>query len=105
MSRPRRDDDLERCGAVLREVHEADRYPVLWPAERVRWLGGRDSRAAWVAEERGRLLGQLSLHGTDETRVRPQWREAVAAPIDRLAVVSRFFVARTLAAVASVARC
>ena len=48
---------------------------------------------AWVSESDGAIDGHLSLHGTDETRVRPGWREAVPAPVDRLAVVSRFFVA------------
>ena len=92
MVRPRREGDLERCVALLRRVYEVDRYPVIWPAETVRWLLGRDSLAAWVAEDDGRLLGHLSLHATDASRVRPQWCQALGVGAEALAVVSRFFV-------------
>jgi GNAT superfamily N-acetyltransferase len=92
MIRPRREDDLERCVALLRGVYEVDRYPVIWPSETVPWLLGRDSLAAWVAEDDGRLLGHLSLHATDASRARPQWCEALGVGAEALAVVSRFFV-------------
>lgn len=79
--------------AALREVHEADGYPVLWPADPRGWLAGRDLLIAWVAEDDdGGLLGHLSLHRTDAARARPGWLQALAAPPERLAVVSRFFV-------------
>ncbi len=84
---------MERCVALLRDVYPVDRYPAVWPAEPVRWLLGRECIAAWVAEDAGRLLGHLSLHRTDASRERWQWREALAIPLERLAVVSRFFVA------------
>lgn len=42
--------------------------------------------------EDGRLLGHLSLHGTDASRARPQWCEALGVGVEALAVVSRFFV-------------
>lgn len=78
---------------ALREVYGADRYPVLWPSDPAGWLTGRDLLDAWVAEdEDGALLGHLSLHGTNASRARPKWLEALAAPPERLAVVSRFFV-------------
>jgi ribosomal protein S18 acetylase RimI-like enzyme len=92
MIRPRREEDLERCVALLRRVYEVDRYPVIWPSETVSWLLGRDSLAAWVAEDDGRLLGHLSLHATDASRARPQWCEALGVGPEALAVVSRFFV-------------
>jgi GNAT superfamily N-acetyltransferase len=92
MIRPRREEDLERCAALLRRVHEVDRYPAIWPPDTVGWLAGRDPLAAWVAEEDGQLLGHLSLHATDESRVRAQWCEALAVGVEQLAVVSRFFV-------------
>lgn len=78
--------------ALLREVHDADGYPTVWPADPAAWLAGRDRLVAWVAEEEGAVLGHLSLHGTDAEHARPQWREAVPVPVERLAVVSRFFV-------------
>lgn len=92
MLRVREEDDLERCVALLREVYEADRYPVVWPADPFSWLAGRDPLTAWIDEEDDRLLGHLSLHGTDDGRARPAWREALGVPADQLAVVSRFFV-------------
>jgi GNAT superfamily N-acetyltransferase len=94
MIRPRRPEDLDPCLTVLRAVHDADGYPFRWPQDPARWLVGRAGLAAWVSESAGALEGHLSLHGTDEDRARPQWREAVPVPIDQLAVVSRFFVAR-----------
>lgn len=92
MLRPRREEDLERCVALLRRVYEVDRYPVIWPRDPAGWLAGRDALAAWVAEEDGQLLGHLSLHATDASRARPQWCEALGVDVERLAVVSRFFV-------------
>ena len=92
MIRPRREDDLERCVALLRRVYEFDRYPAIWPLDTVGWLAGRDALAAWVAEEDERLLGHLSLHVTDDSRARPEWSAALGVGVDRLAVVSRFFV-------------
>jgi len=74
-------------------VHVADRYPVLWPQDPPRWLAGHAGLAAWVSENAGAVDGHLSLHATDEARARPGWREALPVPVERLAVVSRFFVA------------
>jgi GNAT superfamily N-acetyltransferase len=92
MIRPRREEDLERCAALLRRVYEVDRYPVIWPADPAGWLIGRDPLAAWVAEDDQRLLGHLSLHPTDASRARPQWCEGLGVSAEALAVVSRFFV-------------
>lgn len=93
MIRPRRPEDLDTCLAVLRAVYLADRYPVRWPQDPARWLAGRAGLAAWVSESAGAPDGHLSLHGTDEKRAHPPWREAVPVPVEELAVVSRFFVA------------
>jgi GNAT superfamily N-acetyltransferase len=93
MIRPRQSEDLDPCLSVLQAVHLADRYPVRWPQDPARWLVGRAGLRAWVSESACALDGHLSLHGTDETRARPQWLEALPAPVEQLAVVSRFFVA------------
>ena len=80
---------------MLHAVHLADRYPVLWPQDPPRWLNGRAGLAAWVSvsEDAGAIDGHLSLHATDAARARAEWREALPVPVERLAVVSRFFVA------------
>ena len=93
MLRVRREDDLERCVALLREVYEADRYPVVWPADPAGWLAGHGHVAAWVEDDGDRLLGHLALHRPDTSRARPQWRDALGVPVHQLAIVSRFFVA------------
>jgi hypothetical protein len=72
MLRPRREEDLEPCVALLGEVYRVDRYPAIWPPDAVGWLAGRDPLLAWVSEEGEELLGHLSLHATDESRARPE---------------------------------
>jgi GNAT superfamily N-acetyltransferase len=47
--RPRTPADLDACVAALRAVHEADHYPLNWPADPVRWLTPPSLVAAWVA--------------------------------------------------------
>ena len=47
--RPRSDADLAACVAALRLVHDADDYPMIWPADPVAWLTPPDLAAAWVA--------------------------------------------------------
>ena len=64
MIRPRRDEDLERCVTLLREVHATDRYPVRWPADPETWLTGRQPLGAWIAQDGDQLLGHPGLHGT-----------------------------------------
>lgn len=92
MVRPRRPEDLERCVALLRAVHDADGYPTVWPADPAGWLAGRHNLGAWVAEQDGTLLGHLALHPVDPARSGPPWRDALPAPVERTAVVARFFV-------------
>jgi GNAT superfamily N-acetyltransferase len=93
MIRPRRSEDLDSALAVLSAVHLADRYPVRWPRDPSRWLTGRAGLAAWVSESAGALDGHLSLHATDKEHSHRQWLEALPAPAEQFAVVSRFFVA------------
>ena len=65
---------------------------MVWPADPVDWLARSGPLAAWVAEEDDQLIGHLSLHAIDDSRARPQWREALGARVEALAIVSRFFV-------------
>ncbi len=95
MIRRRRSEDLAACLALLREVHLDDRYPSRWPRDPAQWLAGRERLAAWVSETDGTLDGHLSLHATDPSRARREWLSALGVPAERIAVVSRFFVARS----------
>lgn len=56
--RRRTEADLPACVAALRAVHEADRYPLNWPADPAGWLTPPGLAAAWVAE-----LGDVPLAG------------------------------------------
>lgn len=90
--RARQRDDLDACAALLREVHAADSYPRKLPPDPVRWLVMQKELAAWVALSDERILGHLALRSTDEGPMWPAWRGANSVEVDRLAVVTRFFV-------------
>ncbi|MBO3742377.1 GNAT family N-acetyltransferase [Actinoplanes flavus] len=63
MIRLRRPEDLERCVAALRAVHEADRYPLNWPADPLRWLAPEIELCSWVATGvDGAVLGHVAVH-------------------------------------------
>jgi GNAT superfamily N-acetyltransferase len=60
--RRRRDADLGDCVSGLRAVHEADGYPMNWPADPGGWLTPPAMLRAWVAEiPRGVIAGHLAL--------------------------------------------
>ncbi|GGM42230.1 hypothetical protein GCM10011608_28630 [Micromonospora sonchi] len=67
--------------AVLREVHDADGYPLTWPADPARWLTPAGLLDAWVAMDgHGAILGHVLLARTEQA----------AGPV---AEVGRLFVA------------
>jgi GNAT superfamily N-acetyltransferase len=45
--------DLDRCVQALRAVHEADAYPLNWPADPHAWLNPPGLWQAWIAEGPG----------------------------------------------------
>jgi GNAT superfamily N-acetyltransferase len=90
--RPRRDEDLEACAAVLREVHEQDCYPKIWPPDAAGWLAGHDVLAAWVGVHGPAIIGHVLLHEVDPERTWPEWLAATGRGPDRLILMSRFFV-------------
>jgi GNAT superfamily N-acetyltransferase len=49
--------DLPACVAVLRAVHEADGYPLNWPADPAAWLTPPGTRQAWVAVDARTVAG------------------------------------------------
>ena len=91
--RPRADADLPGCVEVARAVQERDRYPLVWPADPIGWLCPDGVLAAWVSLRDGAVVGQLLLRdGTDLER-RDAAAAAAGVPVDRLASISRLFVA------------
>ncbi|MEU4218663.1 GNAT family N-acetyltransferase [Actinoplanes sp. NPDC026623] len=48
--------DLDRCVDALREVHEADAYPLNWPADPRGWLSPPGLLGAWIAEGPGGVV-------------------------------------------------
>ena len=76
--RDRRPGDLQGCADVLRAVHEADAYPLNWPADPQRWLTPPRLLRAWIAEDAdGTIAGHV----------------AVQDSVDDRAELSRLFVA------------
>jgi GNAT superfamily N-acetyltransferase len=60
--RARRETDLGNCVGGLRSVHDADGYPMNWPADPQGWLTPPGMLQAWVAEfPRGVIAGHLAL--------------------------------------------
>ncbi|SDT79257.1 GNAT family N-acetyltransferase [Actinoplanes derwentensis] len=67
MIRERSESDLVACVAVLRRVHEADGYPLNWPADPAGWLAPPELLCAWVAVVDGAIAGHVAVHrGTTE---------------------------------------
>jgi GNAT superfamily N-acetyltransferase len=91
--RVRRQDDVARCVQVLGAVHSADGYPLRWPADPSAWLAPANLLRAWVAEDDGRLLGHMALCSAVGGGGAPLWSAASSLAPERLAVVSRLFVA------------
>lgn len=65
--RPRTGDDLDACVEALRLVHDADAYPLNWPADPRAWLQPAD--AAWVAELDGEVVGHVAVQGHELCRL------------------------------------
>jgi GNAT superfamily N-acetyltransferase len=65
--RERPENDLEECVSVLRLVHEADRYPMVWPGDPARWLSPASLLRAWVAVTRTEeLVGHVLLRAAQD---------------------------------------
>ncbi|MGW1129588.1 GNAT family N-acetyltransferase [Streptomyces sp. NPDC002526] len=89
-TRRRRDDDLDACVEALATVYEADRYPVLWPADPAGWLTPGGLLGAWVAVDGPRVIGHVAL-----TRTGDALAARVGGPAAELASVSRLFATAT----------
>lgn len=90
--RPRTDEDVEGCVAVMWETHRADAYPRYWPGRPAGFVVADRETDAWVAEVEGRVVGQAALHAAEDDPVLPAARRATGLDPERLAVLARFFV-------------
>ena len=91
--RPRTDEDLEACAALLVEVHAVDGYPVEGVAQPLEWLTPDNILASWVAEDAaGAIVGHVMLmHPGTEDVVR-LWRQLEPSNESPIAVGGRLFV-------------
>ncbi len=106
--RQRRDEDLPSCVRALAAVHAADGYPMRWPTDPAGWLCPPGLAAAWVADHADATAGHVGVViGVDD----PVLATSTGVPVQRLACVTRLFVApaargnRLGAALASIAHC
>ncbi len=90
--RARRTEELEACATLLRAVHVADRYPSTWPPDPKQWLVADGERVSWVALEAEQVVGHLALRSSGDQPVWPAWLPSGSADVERLAVLTRFFV-------------
>jgi len=68
--RVRRATDLSGCVQALRAVHEADAYPLNWPADPVSWLDPPGLAQAWVAElPEGTIAGHVAVRAGELCRL------------------------------------
>ncbi|GAA5534968.1 GNAT family N-acetyltransferase [Deinococcus aluminii] len=91
MIRQRFKDDFPALEQALREVHAADGYPSVWPADPRAFLAPPLTVSGWVAEFRGEVVGQVLLRGVPEQV--PGWMSAAGLPAPEVLVLSRLFVA------------
>jgi GNAT superfamily N-acetyltransferase len=93
--RPRTDDDVEACVAVLARVHASEGYPVDWPDRPAAWLTGPAPLGGGVAVRGGRPAGHVGLFRGGEGDAAPGlWRRRHGGSGEptATAVVGRLFV-------------
>ncbi|MDP9443202.1 MAG: GNAT family N-acetyltransferase [Actinomycetota bacterium] len=93
--RVRRAGDVDLCVALLRVVHEHDRYPYRWPARPREWLRPSSLAQAWLAADDDGVVGHVALcraEGEDEDAM-ATWSSKVGAGAVPVMAVSRLFVA------------
>ncbi|MEU4314798.1 GNAT family N-acetyltransferase [Nocardia sp. NPDC024068] len=86
--RPRTSEDLPACVNALRQAHEADGYPAVWPDAPAHWLNPAKMVDSRVADDGSSVVGHV---GIGESMLPP----AVGAAVhDRIALISviRLFV-------------
>jgi ribosomal protein S18 acetylase RimI-like enzyme len=92
--RHRTSEDLAACAALLRRVHDRDRYPVSWPADPVQFLTPDDELVSWVATRDGVLVGHVMLAEAPAGLVRlPQSDDEDTVAAEGLLLLRLLFVA------------
>lgn len=79
--------------AALRATHEADEYPMVWPADPVGWLAPAGVLGAWVATEDDRVLGQVLVRDGRDLERPAELADAAGVPEARLGSLGRLYVA------------
>jgi len=83
---------MSSCVAVLEAVRESDGYPARWPDDPAGWISPPRS-TAWVAEADGAVVGHVCVvRGTAD----PVAVARAGVPVERMATLSRLFVAPTV---------
>jgi ribosomal protein S18 acetylase RimI-like enzyme len=85
--------DMGACVSVLRQVHELDRYPLVWPADPAAWLSGSRQVAAWVGCQGRAVCGHVALARPHPGEAATAWATQLGAGPDRLLCVCLLFVA------------
>ncbi|WP_329578629.1 GNAT family N-acetyltransferase [Kitasatospora sp. NBC_01250] len=86
--------DLDGCVAALAGVHEADGYPVDWPADPARWLVESDQLASWVAvSATGGIVGHVALGRGTGSSAGEVWARRAGREAAEAGAVGRLYVA------------
>jgi GNAT superfamily N-acetyltransferase len=99
--RPRRATDLDQCVEALRAVHEADAYPLHWPADPRGWLDPPRLLQAWVVEAvEGTVDGHVAVQRIHDAGHHVELSRLFVAPAARRRALAGALVnhARTWAA-------
>jgi GNAT superfamily N-acetyltransferase len=78
--------DLPRCVEALAEVHQADRYPSVWPENPAKWLSPSNLLEGWIAERSHAIVGHVVLIAGGDAP------DGVPSNGQSLATVKRLFV-------------
>ncbi len=78
---------------MVMEVHQLDGYPVYLPGDLRRFVASPGALSAWVAEEKGVILGHVALHSRTSDAALALACESLGQPLERLGVIARLLVA------------
>jgi len=93
MIRIRTSRDVPACVAIAIKVHDTDGYPHFLPGDFESFLVRPDAMNAWVAEDDGKVVGQVSLHRSTMREAMECASAFAGVGPESLAVVARLMVA------------